>query len=76
MSKKQDDFAIEGTIRMNEEETDCILEISSADGKPLTAQVILDHVADMLMTYYDISKEDWAKVGLEEDEDTDGKILQ
>lgn len=68
--RDDDDFGIEGTIRMNDEETECLIEISSASGEPLTAQLIIDHVAEMLFTYYGISKEEWAKIDLD-DEDGD-----
>lgn len=50
---------VAGDLDMSVDGSQCRIEIGSADGTPLTAQIILDAVTDMLMHYYSMSAEDW-----------------
>jgi hypothetical protein len=53
---------IEAVLDLSEDGDACLIEIGTSDGRPLTPQVILDAVADMLMAKYSMDDLDW-KVG-------------
>lgn len=61
---------VAGDLDMSVDGSQCRIEIGSADGTPLTAQIILDAVTDMLMHYYSLDESYW-KEGTPEDEDLD-----
>lgn len=50
---------LSASLDLTEEENQCIIEIGSMDGRPLTPQIILDAVADMLTARYGLTPEDW-----------------
>ena len=62
MSKKkkhEKPLNLEATLNFTEEEAQCLIEITSVDGRALSPQVVLDAVADMLTARYGMTAEDW-----------------
>lgn len=57
--KKEAPLHIEATLNLTDNEDQCLVELTSLDGRPLTPQVILDAVADMLTAKYGMTSEDW-----------------
>jgi hypothetical protein len=53
---------LDAELQITKNDTHCEILITSSDGAPLTAQLILDAVSDMLMQYYSLSPEDWKKM--------------
>lgn len=50
---------LDGDLQLSEDEATCTISIVATDGKPLSAQVVLDAVADMLTQYYSMTADDW-----------------
>lgn len=59
MSKKNNPLQLEATFDMTEEGSQVIIEVTSVDGRPLTPQIILDAVADMLTAKFSMTPEEW-----------------
>lgn len=59
MSEKEAPLHIDAVLDLADDHSSCIMEVSSSDGLPLTPQVILDAVADMLMTRFAMDTEEW-----------------
>jgi hypothetical protein len=61
---------VAGDLDISADGSQCRIEVSATDGTPLTAQIILDAVSDMLMHYFSLDDSYW-KAGTPEDEDLD-----
>lgn len=62
MSKEPQDEAplyLEASMDINPEGTHCYIDLSSSDERPLTPQIILDAVADMLTAKFSMEPEEW-----------------
>lgn len=57
--KKTKPLELSASLDITEEEDQILIEIQSVDGRPLTPQIILDAVADMLTAKYGMVQEDW-----------------
>lgn len=57
MTKKP--LELQATFDITEEGDQCIIEMSSNDGRPLTPQIILDAVADMLTAKFSMTPDEW-----------------
>jgi hypothetical protein len=51
---------LEASLNFTENEDQCLIEVTSMDGRALPPQVVLDAVADMLTTRFGLTAEDWA----------------
>lgn len=62
MSKKKPEgpLQLEATLNFTDNEDQCLIEVTSMDGRALPPQVVLDAVADMLTTRFGLTAEDWA----------------
>lgn len=62
MSKKNLEvpLQLEASLNFTENEDQCLIEVTSMDGRALPPQVVLDAVADMLTTRFGLTAEDWA----------------
>ncbi len=56
---KKPPLEISATFDLTEEGDQCIIEMSSIDGRALTPQIILDAVADMLTAKFSMTAEEW-----------------
>jgi len=60
VSKKQEaPLNLEASLNLTDEEDQVLIEVTSMDGRPLTPQIILDAVADMLTAKYGMEPEEW-----------------
>lgn len=59
MSKKNTPLQLEASLDLTEEGAQVLIEVTCTDGRPLTPQIILDAVADMLTAKYGLVGSDW-----------------
>ncbi len=52
--KFESPYLVDGLVEFNEDRSECKIVLASNAGNPLTAQEILDAVADILLEYYAI----------------------
>lgn len=60
MSKKHATILdINAELDVSPDETNLTISMSSGNGAPLSPQVVLDAVVDMISSYFGVSKEEW-----------------
>ena len=57
--KSKEPLELSATFDMTEDGDQCIIEMTSVDGRALTPQIILDAVADMLTARFGMTAEEW-----------------
>ncbi len=57
MNKKP--LELSASLDLTEEGAQVLIEVTSEDGRPLTPQIILDAVADMLTAKFGLVSSDW-----------------